>query len=481
MKFKNIAICFALLLALIANPPAIEAQGNLSDSAEESSLSNQPPHRGDFLKELKIMEDQHLADPTDKKAAFYYAKKLFEIGKFDQSQEILSALTQDISTPVEVNYLLGKIAYLKGNYSRAENLFGFVAAKSSGPMLVEVHHDLLLTYYQTRQYGKAQKLSEKLDQDDGLKKTMQAFGNREPLKVQWSKAKKTVIPFISRDPLPIIPVEINGKKINVLIDTGGSTLNLDEKVAQSLGIMPVASEIGQYAGGKELEVPTGIVDSLTLGDVTMTSIPVGLSPLEWEQIDEKTSEVIPFQGILGTNILQQFLATMDYPNERLILRPRTIEGHALLQQDLMHDQTIVEIPFTMAHTHLLIGQGALNGKENLNFLLDSGLSDPESASGLLLPDETLYYLNLPMPEMEFDATSEGLAGGGFYIGRLQLNSLRLGDLKEEKNIVALTGIIPSSIYYDAGNFLIDGLISHLLLRQYKWTIDFDSMKMTFSK
>lgn len=86
-----------------------------------------------------------------------------------------------------------------------------------------------------------------------------------------------------------------------------------------------------------------------------------------------------------------------------------------------------------------------------------------------------------MPEAELNTSSEGLAGSGFYVGRLTLASLKLGDLKEEKQIVALTGIIPPTIYYDAGGFLIDGLISHLLLREYKWTIDFDSMKMTFSK
>lgn len=224
---------------------------------------------------------------------------------------------------------------------------------------------------------------------------MQAFDNREPLKVQWEGKNKTIIPFISRDPLPIISVEVNGKKMNMLIDTGGSTLNLDEAVAKSLGIMPIASGVGQYAGGKELEVHSGIVDSLKLGDVTMTSVPVALSPLDWEQVDDETSEVIHFHGILGTNILQQFLTTMDYPNKQLILRSRTIDSHTLLKQDLMQDRSIVEMPFTMAQTHLLIGRGSLNGKTDLNFLLDSGLSDPEETSGFLIPDETLQYLGLP--------------------------------------------------------------------------------------
>lgn len=480
MKIKFLLVYFLFLFILVNDQPFTAAQGDSSDSPKES-ISSQQAHRGDFLKELETAEEEYLKNPADKKSTFNYAKKLFEVGNFNKSQEILSSLTYGVTSPIEVDYLLGKIAYLKGDYSRAENLFGFVASKASGPLLMDAQYNLALTYYQTKQYHKADRLTQKLPQADDLRKTMQAFGNREPLKIHWEGKNKAIIPFLSRDPLPIIPVEINGKKLNLLIDTGGSTLNLDEDIAKSLGIAPVSSGIGQYAGGKELEVHTGIADSLQLGDIKMTSIPVGLSPIEWDQVDLKTSEVIPIHGILGTNIFQQFLTTMDYPNEQLILRPRTMEGHALLKQDLMQDRSIVEMPFTMAETHLLIGKGSLNGKTDLNFLLDSGLSDPEETSGFLIPDETLQYLGIPMPEAELNTSSEGLAGSGFYVGRLTLDSLKLGDLKEEKQIVALTGVIPQAIYFDAGGFLIDGLVSHLLLRKYKWTIDFDSMKMTFSK
>lgn len=154
MKIKNLLIYFLFVFVLINNQYSVGAQGDFSSSPEESA-SNQQPHRGDFLNELNDLEKQYLMNPTDKESTFNYAKKLFEVGDFDKSQEILSSLTNDITTPIEVHYLLGRIAYLTGNYSRAENLFGFVASKASGPMLADVQYDLALTYYQTKQYHKA--------------------------------------------------------------------------------------------------------------------------------------------------------------------------------------------------------------------------------------------------------------------------------------------------------------------------------------
>jgi hypothetical protein len=68
------------------------------------------------------------------------------------------------------------------------------------------------------------------------------------------------------------------------------------------------------------------------------------------------------------------------------------------------------------------------------------------------------------------------------MGRLNVDLFKLGDLPEAGDISGLSGVFPEPLYFnsDIGIF-IDALISHVFLKNYKWTIDFDSMVIRFSK
>ncbi|UCF17903.1 MAG: hypothetical protein JSW59_10640, partial [Phycisphaerales bacterium] len=57
----------------------------------------------------------------------------------------------------------------------------------------------------------------------------------------------------------------------------------------------------------------GMADSFTLGDAILENVPVvGMPTLTGQQ------DFI----IFGTNVLQQFCSTLDYPNKKLLLAPR---------------------------------------------------------------------------------------------------------------------------------------------------------------
>jgi hypothetical protein len=111
----------------------------------------------------------------------------------------------------------------------------------------------------------------------------------------------------------------------------------------------------------------------------------------------------------------------------------------------------------------------------LNLFLDSGLAD---SSAVLLPKQTLDYVGVPIPPTITNPKGVGGLGGNFPVGSFKIAQCKLGPL-EQDNLTGLYGVFPPELYLSC-EFIIDGIVSHQFLKKYKWTIDFDSMKMLFT-
>jgi hypothetical protein len=173
--------------------------------------------------------------------------------------------------------------------------------------------------------------------------------------------------------------------------------------------------------------------------------------------------------------LRQFLSTIDYPNEKLILRPKTEEGRLSLERDLK-GKKVLKVPFALGITHLMVVKAAVNGRDSLNLCLDSGLADSEAS--VAFPKQTLDYLSITIPDTEIlPENLGGPGGGGFPVGKFAIDELSIGPLVQ-KNLIGYYGVFPASIYM-ASDFIIDGIVSHNFLKKYSWTIDFSRMEMTF--
>ncbi|MGO0862629.1 retropepsin-like aspartic protease family protein, partial [Clostridioides difficile] len=161
---------------------------------------------------------------------------------------------------------------------------------------------------------------------------MKAFEDKQANQIDWNGKNETVIPFVTTDPLPVIPVEINGKRINAIIDSGAPMFVVDEKIAKEIGIKEASNNESEFAGGNTAKTGFGQADSLTIGDVNMKNIPVMLGPFDGFEDGLKAYKDI--HGILGTSILKEFIPTMDYPSGQLVLRPRNEVGRNNLNKML---------------------------------------------------------------------------------------------------------------------------------------------------
>jgi Aspartyl protease len=122
-------------------------------------------------------------------------------------------------------------------------------------------------------------------------------------------AETTIVPFANHPLAPFFPafaVEINGEKRLARVDIGAPYLLMSPEQARRLGIdLDPAGCSGQ--GYESAAGYTGLAGSFRIGDAVLENVPVvGLSMPAGER------DFVHF----GTNVLEQFLATLDYPRRR---------------------------------------------------------------------------------------------------------------------------------------------------------------------
>jgi tetratricopeptide (TPR) repeat protein len=431
--------------------------------------------RGELNEELKHYEQRLSRNPQETKLRFKTAELAFQAGDFIKAKKLLKPLYKNNKEFPQASLLMGKLEYLSGNYNKAENIMsGLLENSTDQSVLGGAVENLLLVHYQTNHFKKIADLFQSFENEHPYADWAQSFNDEKPYQLDWHGQTETSVPFLITDPLPIVEVEVQGTAVYALLDTGGDAFILDTELAESLGIRADAAIEGEFGGGKETAVGLAKTQEIKIGDVKLHTVPIHLLPMK--QISDSFSEIFskPINGVIGTGVLKQFMATFDYQNARLILRDKTFFTEGRLKE-IFDAKDSTEIPFFLSGTHSIMAKGSLNGKNDLMFFVDSGLGD-ESAC-FSAPEQTLEYVGIPVPEISYDPDNVG-GGGAYASGYFPIKALALGAL-QQMDIRGEYGSMPRSWYWEHG-FIQDGLISHQFLRQYdSWTIDFARMKMIF--
>jgi len=283
-----------------------------------------------------------------------------------------------------------------------------------------------------------------------------------PLKVTLDKL--TVIPFAKgqlHEFFPDFEVLLNGEKVIAHVDTGGTFLHMAPVRAEKLGIELIPGAKG-FHGSRRVDIYHGIAKTFRIGDVLLENVPVGaLASLVGQE------DFI----IFGTNLLQQFLSTLDYPNKRLILSPP--DNSQLRKEHLaMLPANQVKIPFFMGGDHYMFVRGGVGEHRNLNFFIDSGLV-------------SLHPSKEGLRQAAFTAPPNSFIKWGFKPEEVKKRifeshlPLILGSLEQEGHLF-LAGKEEKDSWGKFEEVRIDGLLSHAFLKQYVWTIDFSERIYIFS-
>src|SRR5882724_10460000 len=126
---------------------------------------------------------------------------------------------------------------------------------------------------------------------------------------------RTVVDFEAPDYRPIVKLRINGSKeyLRFVLDTGSGMSVLSDETARKLGIKPVARGglARAVGGGGRFEIVYGYLNSIDIGEVRVTNVPVYIRHF----FDEHTQ----VDGYLGIAALGRLLTTVDYGARRMTL------------------------------------------------------------------------------------------------------------------------------------------------------------------
>jgi aspartyl protease len=384
------------------------------------------------------------------------ARAAHAAGRFAEARRILAPVVDEGDASLEVVRGLAELEYLLGDYVTAEMLLHRLVARAGKD--VEARADaeaaLALVYLQTNRYAESQGLFAGIEDAVTLPiwDLMRSFGDTPPYRVEWREGDAAVAPFVQEADweLPRVAVEIDGRPFEAKIDTGGDLFTLDAATAETLGIEPVATFTGTFAGGAPGEMGYGRAGEIAIGGVTVRDVPVSISGLH--------------QPVVGTGFLHQFLPTIDYPGRRLVLRPRESAP-----------EPGIEVPFALALVHLPVVSGQLNDLP-ATFIVDSGLED-DGGGAFTGSAETLAAAGIPLPKTSPRTGESGAGDVTLELGHFPIRLLAVGELTK-KDTHGLYGAFPAE-WNEVAEFRVHGIVSHHFLRDYAWTIDFARMAMTF--
>jgi predicted aspartyl protease len=263
------------------------------------------------------------------------------------------------------------------------------------------------------------------------------------------------IPFVQRDPLPMIAVKADGVDALFLIDTGAPTVVIDPDFAKELGVQARAAGTGTFAGGRQAPVSAAVLPHLTLGSVTLDRVRVNVLP----------TRELPFgngrriDGVLGTGVLMHFLSTLDYGGNQLMLRPRGAT---------MDTAGATIVPMWLVGDHFMFARGSINDAPVGLLLVDTGL-----AGGGVMPSAA--EVNAAHIALDRAHAGTGIGGGGpvtivpFVAARVSLGSF------VRQNVSG--SYTPEGSPLGAFPFKVDGVVSHQFFSPGSITFDFAAMQL----
>ena len=263
------------------------------------------------------------------------------------------------------------------------------------------------------------------------------------------KEKSVTIPFQYAAGEIIINVGINGKSnFAFVVDTGATQSLVDSSQAPQLGKIET-SDLSITTGSGSVPMGYMKIDSLTLGTLDFKAIPVAVADLS-------ALRFIPgkkITGLLGANILRQFVITFDFPKQTLTLsNPDNRMDN--------ENATILSAKPSLGGSALMI-EGELDGKK-LDCLIDTG------AAYSLIPHELAGQI--PGKSVPGRSSVRGLDGKAVRVATGRFETLKLGDINIKQPEFYIAG--PNA---KLGGMIANGSVAILgnpIWRNYALTLDY---------
>jgi tetratricopeptide (TPR) repeat protein len=283
-------------------------------------------------------------------------------------------------------------------------------------------------------------------------------------------ADRTVLEFEAADYRPIIKVRVNGSKefMRFVLDTGSGMSVLSEVTARKLGIKSVARGglARAVGGGGRFEIVYGYLNSLDLGEIRITNVPV--------YVRHFFDDHDPVDGYLGIAALGRLITTVDYGSRRMTFvkqrNPEPQPADVAAGQGKPVNAEAVEVPLGINVPVRTTASGFLSGEifidginKPLNFIIDTGATVTVMSEKLAAMEEAQSFIKPSRMRVY------GAAGVADDVKMAVLPKIQVGTYSREKIDAAVLDLEPVN---ETAGFLQSGILGGNFLRFYRVVFDF---------
>ncbi|MDT0553897.1 aspartyl protease family protein [Urechidicola vernalis] len=268
--------------------------------------------------------------------------------------------------------------------------------------------------------------------------------------------------------LIVFPLTVNGTELTFILDTGvGSPVIFNMTSSDSLHFRNI--EVVKLRGlgeGEPVEAVRSKGNTLVFGDIVGKN--QDLFIIYNEKLDLSGKLGVSVNGIIGYDILKNFVVSINYLNRKLTFtNPEDYPYKKCKSCETFDLHFYKKKPFINAEIENLD-----NSIVPVQLLIDSGGTD----SIWLFED---IEKNVAIPENSFeDFIGEGISGGIFGM-RSKLNAFKLKRFLIPKPNVAYLDSVSSA--YAKGLSTRNGSLGGNILKRFKVVLDYPNKKMTLKK
>ena len=406
------------------------------------------PAPDERLAALRSAQTAAEAEPDDATTQIELARAAWAAGHFDTSMQAARAtLALDAREP-EALLLSARGHVLRGELQEALTQLGKAASVGLKDDLIA--REQAWIHYRRHDFDK---LARALDTAGNpvLAGRYRSFVGK-PLRPKMARGTcVSTIPLTSIDPLAVVEITIDDEPVSAIVDTGASDLILSASFASARGIS--VRPLGQTPPGTPT-VGFGQAESLSVGDVTLTNVPVDV--FDDRAMAEMAGERLPdVKAVLGLSLLADFQVTVDVPGKAL-----EVVG-SRCTSDLQARRVGEGLPFWQHETHYLYVMAEMNGAEGI-YLINTGMRGADLTATQL----AYAYAGIGAPVVRNDAAPM------VVVKSFSLAGATLSGLEAAYGFFEQTST--------ADGFRLDGMIGLGAMGRRRWTIDYETRKIYFA-
>jgi predicted aspartyl protease len=172
-----------------------------------------------------------------------------------------------------------------------------------------------------------------------------------------------------------LEVLVNGKPARLVLDTGASGIVLSHPAAERVGLTRVTDATVRGIGdnAKQTGGYRAIAERFRIGDLEYSNAVISVAEQSFVGIED---------GLIGSNVLAEFLITLDFAAGKLRLQP--LPGYHLGEEfpDRMEIPEMANATRVFRFGHLLLVPTRVGDASNRLFVLDSGAASTLISYGL---------------------------------------------------------------------------------------------------